>query len=221
MHQLKFTILEHIQINPYHSPSFSFALVHHVTSHFSETLEEKCPWLPAAVQTMRSSQRIASTFALVTAGALGAALSCWLFQSVKEHGWEGTLRYIWEGEYYPEDVLSALEMLESAETQLDVHLSVIELIQTSLARAKLNSVDEQSRIKKSEWAAAHHPSNLEKDLATLSFDLDRLAATVDSVVLEEISLRPRKKKISRDIVTAMEKADALLNVYQHKEFVNQ
>ena len=170
---------------------------------------------------MPSSRRIAVTVAIVTAGTLGAAFSFWLYQSVKDHGWEGTVRFIWEGEYYPEDVRSALEMLESAETQLAVHVSVIELIQTSLARAKLNSVDELSRVNKDDWASAHGPSNLEKDLATLSFDLDRLAATVDAVVLVDVSLRPKKKRISQDIVTAMEKADALLNVYQRTDSVTQ
>ena len=171
---------------------------------------------------MSSSQhRIVVSIAVATAGALSIAITVWLYNSVKDHGWEGTMRFIWEGEYYPEDVRSALEILESAETQLSVNLSLIELIQTSLARAKLNSVDEQSRVIKMEWDAAHFPSNLEKDFATLSFELDKLAATVDEVLLEDISLRPKKRVLSQTIVAAMEKVDALLNLYLHQEAVNQ
>jgi hypothetical protein len=94
-------------------------------------------------------------------------------------------------------------------------------METSLARSRLNSVDDHSHVKKDEWSSAHRPGNLEKDLATLSFDLDKLAAAVDAVVLEDIDLRPRKKMISREIVKVMAQADELLKIYQHKDSVSQ
>jgi hypothetical protein len=170
---------------------------------------------------MLNARRIAIPFAVVTVGTVAVAVSLWLYQSVKDHGWEGTFRYIWEGEYYPEDIRSALELLEAAETQLAVHIALVELMETSLARAKLNSVDDHSHVKKGDWAIAHRPGNLEKDLATLSFDLDKLAAAVDAVVLEDIDLRPKKKMISREIVKVMAQADELLKIYQQKDSVSQ
>jgi hypothetical protein len=62
---------------------------------------------------MSYPRRIAISVAVVAGGTVGVAVSIWLYQSVKNHGWEGTLRYIWEGEYYPEDIRSALELLEA------------------------------------------------------------------------------------------------------------
>ena len=49
-----------------------------------------------------------------------------------EHGLEGTLRYVWEGDYYSEDVRDALDDLETLETQVAVQASLIDLVETSM-----------------------------------------------------------------------------------------
>ena len=170
---------------------------------------------------MSSSRRIVTYVAIATVGTVGAAVSVWLYRSVHGHGWEGTLRYIWEGDYYAEDVRSALNTLKALETQVAGHAALMELIETSLARAKLNSVDDHSSVKKEEWASAHRPRNLEKDIIKLSYDLDKLAATADAVVLQDVDMRPKKKLLSTKIVKLMEKADELLRIYQRKDPASQ
>jgi hypothetical protein len=165
------------------------------------------------------SRQAAVSIAKFSVGAFGIAMSLWLYQSVSDYGWQCTLRYIWEGEYYPEHVRSALEVLDATQSQFEVYSAVLELIETSLARAKLNSVDD--RVRNEDWTLAHLPENLEKDIVMLSFNLDKLAASVDAVILDDAELRPRKKQISSNIVLAMERADALLNIYKREESINQ
>lgn len=158
--------------------------------------------------------RIATFAAVTTAGFLGFIFSVWLHRSVKDHGWEGTLRYIWEGDFYSSGVRDILDMLDELETQVAIQVSIAELIETSFDRAKLDSVDDdQSQVKKQEWNNAH-PGNLEKDITKLSYDLDKLAAKIDSVRPIHTDIKTRKKLLSNRVVRVMERVDVLLGLYQ-------
>lgn len=166
---------------------------------------------------MSGSRRIATVVTVAAVGSVGILATAWIYRSVAEHGWEGTLRYIWEGDYYAPEVRDALDELENLETQASVRASLMELIETSLARAKLNTVDDNETVKKEGWAAAHRPGNLEKDLSKLSYDLDKLAAKADAVLTKHVDVRPKKKLLSKELVKLMERADELLKIYQRKE----
>lgn len=166
---------------------------------------------------MSASRRIGTILTVTAVGSVSILATAWLYRSVKEYGWEGTLRLIWEGDHYAPDVRDALDQLENLETQTAVRASLLELIETSLARAELNTIDDDQSVKKEGWATAHLPENLEKDLAKLSYDLDRLAAKVDTVLTKHADVRPKKKELSRVLVKLMERADELLKIYQKKE----
>ena len=65
--------------------------------------------------------------------------------------------------------------------------------------------------------AAHGPSNLEKDLAKLSYDLDKSAAKVDAVLSKHPDVKSKKKLLSSEIVRLMSSADEFLSLYQRKK----
>jgi len=166
---------------------------------------------------MPTSRRIVTVVAFAAVGSVGVLATAWLYRSVKDYGWDGTLRLIWEGDHYTPAVRDALDELENLETQAAVRTSLMDLIETSLARAKLNTVDDDQSVKKEGWTAAHRPGNLEKDLTRLSYDLDKLAAKVDEVLTKHIDVRPKKKLLSSELVKLMSRADELLQIYQKKE----
>ena len=56
--------------------------------------------------------------ALVAATAVAAYAGYELNRSLREHGWEGTLRLIWEGDPYDPDLRYAVDRLEDAEFDL-------------------------------------------------------------------------------------------------------
>mmetsp|Transcript_7411 Transcript_7411/g.10796 ORF Transcript_7411/g.10796 Transcript_7411/m.10796 type:complete len:168 (-) Transcript_7411:85-588(-) len=164
---------------------------------------------------MPSSRNVIALSAIT---AISAYVSVLLYQSVKEHGVESTIRYIWEGDYYSDEVRSSLDSLEELEAKFLVISTLLEKIDTSLARAKLNSFDDDPIVKKDDWTESHRPGNLEKDLARLSYDLDKLAAEVDSVLSRNMDvIRIQKKSLSTKIVKIMEGADFFLSLYQEQE----
>lgn len=168
---------------------------------------------------MPSSRNVVALSAI---SLVSAYVAIWLFQSVKEHGLEGTARFIWEGDYYNEEVRDSLDSLEDLEDKILEMSTLLETIGTSLARAELNSFDDDSRSKKKLWTESHRPGNLEKDLANLSYSLDKLAAGVDSVLSRNMDVvRMKKKFLSTKIVKLMEEADVLLSLYQENEQISE
>jgi hypothetical protein len=158
------------------------------------------------------------------ATAATAAASYWIYQSVSQYGWDGTLRYVWEGDPYSPHVRASMETMEQAEQARHVLETLISTIEEALERARLDSIDDAASTKEigKLWMANFAPSNLETSLTKLSYTLDKLAAKVDGVLVAggdqhssvQQDLKRRKKLLSKQIVLAMERADALLAAYE-------
>ena len=148
-----------------------------------------------------------------TATVATAAASVWIYKSLSRYGLEGTLRYLWEGDPYPPQIRDAITRLEKVERAIDRE-SLLERLEESLARARLDSVDDATTIEP-QWIVAHSPHDLEKDLAKVSHVLDVLAANVDEVQSHgDAEIKRRKTACSKQVVDMMARADFLLSLYK-------
>ncbi|KAG7370259.1 hypothetical protein IV203_028005 [Nitzschia inconspicua] len=177
-------------------------------------------WVPA----------IASTVVAVT--VLGAGIV--LYKTTKDYGWEGTLRYLWEGDVYSPELRHLVDTLEDAEIERSLQESRVHALEAALDLARLNSVDGQSskeilRAWVDCFAAetATGSASLERTLADVSDKLDKIAAKVDGIVLSGSAMsysssnkdlvdriKARKKLLSKSIVMDMERCDVLMGSYQ-------
>jgi hypothetical protein len=178
--------------------------------------------------TATSAAWIATAAATVTVGIVGAM---YLKQSIDEYGWEGTLRYIWEGDAYTPQLRNCVDTLEDAEIQRSVQESRIHTMESALELARLNTVDDRRTSKEivqqwMEYFASECPTmSLERTLADVSDKLDKIASKIDGVVLSASDdddttsdliqqIKRRKKLLSKTIVLDMERCDALMASYQ-------
>ena len=183
--------------------------------------------------------------AQVAATAFAAYVGYQLNRSLREYGWDGTLRLIWEGDPYDSELREAVDKLEDAEFDLLATHRIddrLEGLETSLdASTTIASSDDLPVDKLWNRVWMEHPANrlgstdnpltIERTLADMSLTLDNIAANVDGLILSPASgssgdkirtgnnflaqrVKERKKKISRAIVSEMERCDALLASYQ-------
>lgn len=165
---------------------------------------------------------VASTAVAVAATSAAAVFHKTL---VQPYGWEGALRYLWEGKPYPQDVQDALDSLSEVEESRTFQISRLSAMEEALEHARLDTVDDsktsEAIVKK--WIERYRPNNLERSLGETSHKLDKLAAQVDGVILKEYQesslkviqeIRKRKKLLSKQLVLDMERCDALMASYQ-------
>jgi hypothetical protein len=167
-----------------------------------------------------------NTIAVTATAAITAAASYWLYQSASQYGWDGTLRYIWEGDPYSPKVRHCMETLDEADESRKTQERLIAAVEEALERARLDSIDDTKTTQEivKAWVANFRPKNLEKSLSQLDTALDKLAAAVDGILISAADgadnssvfqeLRRRKKLLSKQLVLAMERTDALLASYQ-------
>lgn len=155
-----------------------------------------------------SSSSTAMTLASVAAAVAAAYAGYEFHRSVRDHGWEGALRYVWEGDPYDPDLREAVDQLEDAEFELratsriDDRLSGLE---ESLddATVTASSAGDDSYLSVRLWNEIwmDHPSNTSssgtrsssssktvsldvgRTLADMSHRLDKIAANVDGIVV--------------------------------------
>ena len=135
------------------------------------------------------------------AGAtLTAAASYMIYRSIEEYGLDGTIRYIWVGDPYPDKAREYKELLDKAAKSRSKEENRLNEIEEALDRARLDSVDDSTNHKKATkeiviaWIA-NYPT-LEKSLAQSSHTLDKVAAQVDGVLLSKVD---SNSKISQDL----------------------
>jgi len=163
----------------------------------------------------------------IAASTASVAASYWIYQTASEYGWDGALRYVWEGDPYTPAIREYLETLENAEKSRIAQEIRINAIEEALERARLDSVDDSARTTKeivNVWILNYLPQNLERSLAEVSYLLDQLAAKVDGILLstgeENVSshvmqdMKRRKRLLSKQLVLDMERCDALVASYQ-------
>jgi hypothetical protein len=143
---------------------------------------------------------------------------------VAEYGWVGACRYIWEGEAYSPQIQTILDSLNDVEAKRAAQEARLSGIEEALERARLDYVDDASEVRwlpatkdratkaiVLRWVDYYKPRNLEITLGDLSAALDKLAATVDAVVLSGPDansttrvvgeIKRRKKVLSKQLVS--------------------
>ena len=147
---------------------------------------------------------------------------------VSKYGFNGTLRYIWEGDHLPPHIRDAVDTLDDVEDQLNSSIQKkLKKVDVMMEVARLNSVDggsnnidnksekddndtqkEMDSEKKGRMMISDPPAPLIKDLGILSHKLDKLASEVDSVQsCNDAELKTRKKELSSRTVRLMDKVD--------------
>jgi hypothetical protein len=152
-----------------------------------------------------------------TAALLMGTSSYWIFQCVSEYGWEGTLRYIWEGDPYPGRIRDYIDALNDVEECLEHASALVSSLEEGLQRAGLDSIDDCSPAAVMIIWESNSSIDLQKQLAKMSYDLDQYAAKVDQVILsdqDQADIKQRKKMLSKRIVRLMERTDSLVVFYK-------
>lgn len=176
---------------------------------------------------MSQSLNITKVATITTLGTITIYL---LSKPISKYGLSGCLRYVWEGDHLPPHVRDAFDELDKVEyKQLKKERKRLEKIEVTIQLAKLNSVDSgmEGNDKKSSASSSADSTVVEgdetlndilaqtptltKDLAGLSYSLDVLASTVDSVGSHgNVDVKARKKVLSNALVQMMERVDSFL-----------
>lgn len=152
-----------------------------------------------------------------------AAISVAALKSIKKYGLEGTLRYIWIGDHLTPAMREVTDTLEHIELKcIPKECKRLHKLEIIISTAKLNSVDEgeirpndmddkKDEDTNNEYYMYSQIPSLSKDLATLSYNLDKLAADIDSVQSHgNNTVKTKKKELSNVIVNMMNTVDALI-----------
>lgn len=152
----------------------------------------------------------------ISAFALVGLSSYWCYRLVRQYGWDGALRYIWEGDPLPRDVRECVDALENASKGLTEQETIILLLEEGLERAHLDTVDESGHAAILDAWRTNLPlaqPDIRGDLAKASAALDQLAADIDQVPNQE-TVRPTKKDLSHRVVALMERIDVLIDFFK-------
>lgn len=171
-------------------------------------------------QQQRSMAMVSTAAAIILVGSSAV----WLYQTVASYGWEGTLRYIWEGDPYSGKVRKYLDTLQRVKDSLDKENTMLSILEEGLERAKLDSIDAANcNSVRRQWEA-NLPGilDLQLQLAKLSHDLDKRAAEIDQVPGEDVAdIRSQKKSLSRRVVLLMERTDILIRFFERSKVIEQ
>jgi hypothetical protein len=135
---------------------------------------------------------------------------------VSLYGWEGALRYVWEGDHLPRDVRECIHALEAVSNGLEEHEAVILSLEEGLERARLETVDESSPDAILDAWRVNLPlsqQDIRGDLAKTSATLDKLAADIDQVPNKD-TVRQMKKDLSSRVVALMVRIDVLIDFFK-------
>jgi hypothetical protein len=159
-----------------------------------------------------------SVATVTTAVVLIATSSYWIYQCVSEYGVDGTMRYIWEGDPYPEKIRVYLDALDDVERSLEHEVTLLCSLEEGLERAGLDCIDDSSPASILKiWESNCPIQDLQMQLAKLSYELDQYASRVDQLILSDAdhaNIKERKKAQSKRIVRFMERTDCLVSFYQ-------
>lgn len=181
---------------------------------------------PSSSSYIGSNNNTTTAFALALVSVAVSYAAYEFHRSVQDYGWEGAVRYIWEGDPYEPKLREYVSILDESEYNLNAFLINDRLcgleeslnIATSLSSSTksstsatttitgttTSSVSKLSGIWNQKWM--EHPSNnnsslticsIERTLADLSYSLDKIAARVDGIVLSSSSTSHLTQKIKK------------------------
>jgi hypothetical protein len=151
----------------------------------------------------------------VTLAVVGLS-SYGFYRLVLAYGWDGALRYLWEGDPIPQQIREYIDALNIASNTLEEHDKIITALEEGLERARLDTVDESRPSKLLNHWRMNLPESqhdLQTHLAKASSDLDKLATEIDQVPNKE-QVRHTKKELSIQVVDMMTRADVLIDFFK-------
>jgi hypothetical protein len=160
----------------------------------------------------RAKWSIVSKAAIVTITGLS---TYYIYRLVRDYGWNGALRYIWEGDPLPQDIRQYTDTLRNTSYELDEKQAAIFDLEEGLVRARRDTANDSSPAKVlTQWRLnmSYVKQDLRSYLARISHDLDTLVSNVDQVPTRE-EVRRAKKMISRRIVSLMSRTDRLIEFF--------
>ena len=177
-----------------------------------------------------------ATIGLAIGGAATAVAVYFFVELVHEHGFEGALYYIWEGDPYPPHIRSYMHELDESSTKLGQQRDMIDALQSALDRARsftFQSANQHVPTLTEAWTKCFkhelatkgvsasginlNTIDLKKVLGGISYILDQIAASIDSIPASvDPIVKQRKKDLSTQIVALMERADTLISTYKNE-----
>lgn len=173
----------------------------------------------AMIPFLSSHNERSSWITLATTATTVAAIgfsTFWFYPLLRDYGWDGALRYIWEGDPNPERIRDHVATLNTVAKALTAQEKTMSILEEGLERARLDTIDESGPASILVLWRKNLPNSLRdlrKHLAKVSSDLDKLAAKVDQVPTED-EVRQRKKDLSKTVVGLMERADAMIAFFK-------
>lgn len=156
------------------------------------------------------------SFAIEAAAVSLLGLSSYCFYHfVQAYGWDGTIRYIWEGDHLPREIRQLVDIIQKVSQSLHNVDATILILEEGLEQARLDTIDRTSppdilqRWRTNLHRATH---DIRKDLAKVSFDLDVLASKIDQIPTKE-EVRFQKKELSSRTVLLMARTDQLIEFF--------
>jgi len=137
------------------------------------------------------------------------------YRLVRQHGWQGALYYVWDGDPTLPYLRDRIAVLSSTEEKLEKKQLTISGLEEALQRARLDTIDgaDMTDVRQL-WAKYSRSKDLRQKLALLSHDLDQLAATLDRIEsANDTSVQAKKKKLSSSVVLLMERTDQLITAF--------
>ena len=140
----------------------------------------------------------------------------------RRRGIGGISRWIWLGDYLPPQVRQSMDELDEAQEVLENSQKELELLEISIQRIQLESVDDngddeiiimnstRTETESNSLLFQHNPA-LRTRIGMFSNSLDHLAASIDSIKSHsDHEVKQRKKKLSNGIVNLMNDLDSLI-----------
>mmetsp|Transcript_8580 Transcript_8580/g.18469 ORF Transcript_8580/g.18469 Transcript_8580/m.18469 type:complete len:176 (-) Transcript_8580:53-580(-) len=166
-----------------------------------------------------SNRTAAQNLSIAAASVTAVAAIYHLSRVVSQCGGVGGFfRFVWEGDHLTPDVREAVDALDELESNgIPKEEKRLEKVEIAIETARLNSVDDPSPTPGEQGDATDLDNIFEQypqiknDLSMLSYQLDKVAANIDSVQsCGSVEVKRRKKYLSNLLVKMMEKTDGLI-----------
>lgn len=166
---------------------------------------------------MKSSNTVTQSWISVatktsTSIILGVSMY-WVYWGVNEYGWEGFVRYLWEGDHLPVEERALVNALNKIEEHVGKDEAQLLLYENALVGARTQASNDGEIL--IAWRSSSPQPDLRKELSAISHNFDNLAADLDGIRTagNTAGLKRRKKALSSRVVALMERVDVLVNFH--------
>jgi hypothetical protein len=156
-----------------------------------------------------------NSLSAATATAMLSTYVIWIYPIVRKYGWKGVWHYLRAGDPHSPQVRNSMKILRSIAAHLDEKEKALIKIEDIITRPSLyilsGAVLHISRKLYNRSIPTH--ADLQKALAGLKHDLNRLAIQVNQVV-PAVGITATKKELLGRVAKMKGRADALISAYK-------